>query len=56
MLSRRPRARKFDAKRQLHAAYQRFMKEQEPAQKHKDGRDLIRAIFGKNSIAEAPLL
>jgi hypothetical protein len=44
-----------DAKRDLQAAYQRFMKEQEPANKNKAGCDLIRAIFGKNSIAEAPL-
>jgi hypothetical protein len=44
-----------DGKRDLRAAYQRFMKEQEPARKNKAGRELIRAIFGKNSIAEAPL-
>jgi len=41
-----------DAKGNLKAAYQRFMKEQEPARKEEAGRDLIRAIFGKEAIAE----
>jgi hypothetical protein len=45
-----------DAKQSLRAAYQRFMKELEPARKDEAGRDLIRAIFGKDSIAEDSLL
>jgi hypothetical protein len=45
-----------DAKETLKAAYQRFMKEQEPARKDEAGRDLIQAIFGKDSIAEDSLL
>ena len=40
----------------LRAAYQRFIKELELAQKDKAGRDLIRAIFGKHSIAKDPPL
>ena len=45
-----------DAKQNLQAAYQRFMKEQEPARKDEAGRDLIRVIFGKDSLAEDSLL
>ena len=45
-----------DAKQNLKAAYQRFVKEQEPARKDEAGKDLIRAIFGKDSIAEDSLL
>ena len=45
-----------DAKQNLQAAYQRFMMEQEPARKDEAGKDLIRAIFGKDSIAEDPVL
>jgi hypothetical protein len=43
----------MQTKHHLEAAYKRFMKEQEAAGKDKAGRDLIRAIFGKDSIAEA---
>lgn len=46
----------IDAKENLQATYRRFMKEQEPALKEKAGKDLIRAIFGKDAIAEDPLL
>jgi len=45
----------MQTKDDLRAAFLRFMKEQEPDKKDKAGRDLIRAIFGKNSIAEAAL-
>ncbi len=45
----------LDAKANLQATYRRFMKEQEPAVKEEAGRDLIRAIFGKDAIAENPL-
>src|SRR6266700_2701267 len=41
-----------EAKQQLKAAYRTFVEESEPERKNKAGRDLIRAIFGKNSIAE----
>jgi hypothetical protein len=45
-----------DAKRDLRAAYRRFLSEQEPSKKEEAGRDLIRAVFGKDSVAEDPLL
>jgi len=45
-----------DAKRELRTAYRKFLKEQEPSKKEEAGRDLIRAVFGKDSIAEDPLL
>jgi hypothetical protein len=40
------------AKQQLRAAYRTFVDEAEPERKNEAGRDLIRAIFGKDSIAE----
>lgn len=45
-----------DAKANLRASYKRFLEEDEPSRKNKAGKDLIRAIFGKNAIAEDPLL
>lgn len=45
-----------DAKAQLTASYRRFVQEIEPALKDRAGRDLIRAIFGKDSIAEDSVL
>lgn len=44
-----------EARQRLKAAYKRFMKEQEPARKNEAGQDLIRAIFGKDALAEDPL-
>src|SRR5579863_7966085 len=41
-----------EAKQQLKTAYRNFVEEAEPERKNEAGRDLIRAIFGKNSIAE----
>jgi hypothetical protein len=41
-----------EAKRQLRAAYRNFIEETEPVRKNEAGRDLIRAIFGKDSVAE----
>ena len=41
-----------EAKQQLKAAYRNFVEEAEPERKNEAGRDLIRAIFGKDSIAE----
>jgi hypothetical protein len=46
----------LDAKENLKAAYKRFMGEQEPARKNEAGKDLIRAIFGKDAIAEDTVL
>jgi hypothetical protein len=45
-----------DAKENLKTVYRRFLKEQEPSKKEEAGRDLIRAIFGKDAIAEDPIL
>jgi hypothetical protein len=41
-----------EAKQQLKAAYRSFVEEREPERKNEAGRNLIRAIFGKDSIAE----
>ena len=45
-----------DAKAQLKSSYRRFLDENEPTRKNEAGRDLIRAIFGKDSIAEDSIL
>ena len=45
-----------DAKENLRAAYRKFLKEQEPSKKEEAGRDLIRAVFGRDAIAEDPIL
>jgi hypothetical protein len=42
----------LEAKERLRAAYQRFLEQQDPAAKDEAGKDLIRAIFGKDAIAE----
>jgi hypothetical protein len=41
----------IEARQNLKAAYDRFMKEQEPARKEEAGKGLIRAIFGDDAIA-----
>lgn len=41
-----------EAKEQLKTAYNRFLSENDPARKDEAGKDLIRTIFGKDSIAE----
>ena len=41
-----------EAKAQLKASYRRFVDETEPALKNEAGLDLIRSIFGADSIAE----
>ena len=45
-----------DAKAALKEAYKRFMVEQEPRRKEEAGKDLIRAIFGKDALAEDKVL
>jgi hypothetical protein len=45
-----------DAKQQLKASLDRFLDENDPQRKNEAGRDLIRTIFGKNSIAEDSVL
>ena len=41
-----------DAKAKLKASYRRFIDEKDPAIKNEAGLDLIRSIFGTDSIAE----
>ena len=45
-----------DANRELRAAYRRFMAEKDRSCKEEAGKDLIRAIFGKDAIAGDTLL
>jgi hypothetical protein len=45
----------IEAKEKLRAAYTRFMNEQAPGPKDEAGRDLVRAIFGTEAIAEDTL-
>ena len=45
-----------EAKKQLNAAYRRFLDESEPSGKIEAGRELIRAIFGKDALAEDTVL
>ena len=40
------------ARTHLTATYRRFMAEADPERKGEAGKDLIRAIFGKDSVAE----
>jgi hypothetical protein len=44
------------AREQLNAAYRRFMAENDPPRKNEASKDLIRAIFGKEAIAEDSIL
>lgn len=44
------------ARANLSTTYKRFMAEADPARKSEAGKDLIRAIFGKDAVAEDPLL
>ena len=46
----------IEAKEQLKTSYNRFLGENDPARKNQAGKDLIRAIFGKDSIAEDSIL
>lgn len=45
-----------DAKKELRSAYRRFVSESEPKRKTEAGKDLIRAIFGKDALAEDTIL
>lgn len=44
------------ARANLNATYRRFMSEADPERKSEAGKDLIRAVFGTDAIAEDPLL
>src|SRR5258708_5672554 len=41
-----------EARRNLRSAYRGYLAENEPARKNETGKTLIRAIFGKDAIAE----
>lgn len=45
-----------EAKEELNSAYRAFLKEQDPPRKDEAGKQLIRAIFGKDAIAEDSIL
>jgi len=45
----------LEARENLKTTHRRFMKEQEPARKEEAGKDLIRAIFGRDAVAEDSL-
>jgi len=55
-LAERGARAEIDARENLTAVYRRFMDEQEPARKNEAGKDLIRAVFGKDAIAEDTVL
>jgi len=44
------------ARANLSATYRCFMAEADPERKAEAGKDLIRAVFGKDAIAEDPFL
>ncbi len=44
-----------EARASLNATYRRFMSEADADRKNEAGKDLIRAVFGKDAIAEDPL-
>lgn len=44
------------ARDRLNATYRRFISEADPGRKGEAGKDLIRAIFGKDAIAEDSIL
>jgi hypothetical protein len=46
----------LDAKEKLKAAYKRFLNERKPGPKNEAGKELVRAIFGTDAIAEDTLL
>ena len=46
----------LESKENLNAAYKRFKNEREPARKNEAGKDLVRAIFGKEAIVEGSIL
>jgi hypothetical protein len=49
-LAERGARAEVEAKASLQTPYKRFLGEQEPALKNEAGKDLIRAIFGKDAI------
>ena len=56
MLAERGVEAEAAARESLNAAYRRFMAEDDPGRKGEAGKDLVRAIFGKDAIAEDSIL
>jgi hypothetical protein len=56
MLAQRGVEAEVTARRNLNATYRRFMSEADPQRKNDAGKDLIRAIFGTDAIAEDTIL
>lgn len=56
LLAERDLRAEAEAKEQLKASYNRFIAEEDPPRKNEAGKDLIRAIFGKDAIAEDSIL
>lgn len=48
--------RGLEARANVNTTYRRFMSESDPERKGEAGKDLIRAVFGEDAIAEDPLL
>jgi len=44
------------ARKNLNATYRRFMAEADPQRKGEARKDLLRAVFGKDAVAEDPIL
>jgi hypothetical protein len=56
MLAQRGVDAEVAARQNLNATYRRFMSEADPQRKNEAGKDLIRAIFGTDAIAEDTIL
>jgi hypothetical protein len=56
MLAQRGVDAEAAARKSLNATYRWFMSEGDPVRKNEAGKDLIRAIFGKDAIAEDSIL
>ena len=56
MLAQRGVDAESAARASLNATYRRFMSESDPGRKEEAGKELMRAIFGKDAIAEDPIL
>jgi hypothetical protein len=52
LLAQRGIEAEAEARQNLNATYRQFMSEADPKRKGEAGKDLIRAIFGKEAIAE----
>ena len=56
MLAQRGLEAEATARQNLNTTYRRFMSEADPHRKNEAGKDLIRAIFGTDAIAEDTIL